>query len=239
MTQTFDPFDPDAWTDAPGCEAFEQALTMRARSALAPHAVPVLEAHLAACEACRDHAARMAGLDATLATHRGDELAAPGWQRVHDQLHAGIQRYQRRTPWTIALAGAVGVGALAVLGSGPMRVAGLLATFAVYLAIMGFAYWVEQRRQHRLLDDHDVIATYRGELARRLRIARTARWLWPLVAVGEAPRGIGALIETIDGNGDAHGRLATSTLVIALALVAFVMTLVTGRSARRELAGLK
>lgn len=244
MISTFDPFESEAWSDAPGCEAFELALAMRAQSALPPQAAPVLDAHLAACDACRDHAARMTILDSALTTqHDDDALAAPSWDRVRDRLHADVQRYRRRAPWTIVLAGAGGLGAIALaqalLDPGPMRVVRMLSVLAVYLALGGVVYAIARRRKQRLLEQYDVIATYRGELERRLRISRAGRWMWPVVIACELPSTIRALITTLDGNIHAPVRFATGALLIAVALAAFVVTLLTSRTARRELAGLK
>src|SRR5690349_13513327 len=102
MNEGFDPFDPEEWGDRPGCSAFETALEMRERGALAFGAVPVLEAHLGACDACRDHAARLRRIDASLVA----TVAAPDWRRLRDKMETALKD-TRRTPW---LLGCVGLG---------------------------------------------------------------------------------------------------------------------------------
>ena len=216
---------------------------MRAQGALAQNAVPVLETHLATCESCRDHAASMIAVDAALAPRDDQAPPAPRWEQIEERLQAGVRRYRRRAPWVIVISGAGAVAAMSVLHAlldrGPMRVATMAAVLALYLTVMGIAYRAGLRWQQRLLDRSDVVAAYREELERRLRVARAAQWMWPLVVLLELPSSVHQLAQIFAGNPHAPARLAIGALLIGCALTASVMAIVTARTTRRELAGLR
>jgi hypothetical protein len=184
----------------------------------------------------------MAAVDAALAAH--DRAAVPpSWDRVSDRLHASVRRYRRRTPWVFVLAGAGAIAAWAILAAlfdpGPMHIGLMAGTFAGYLALMVVTYLVHLRRGQRLLEHVDVVAAYRGELERRLRIALTTRWVWVIVVVGELYEGKTAFEAMRAGHVHAPLSLAMNALVLGLALGGFVLTFFTARTARRELAGLR
>ena len=245
MTHTFDPFDPEAWPDAPGCDAFEQALMLRSQAALAPSAVPVLDTHLTACESCRAYAARMADVDAALVAFRGDDVALPSWQRARDRLHDEVRRYQRRTPWimtlslVIALGGSIAIHAVFDPAHTSVRnaISSMLVASLLLGGIMASVYGAGRRRMERLLESHDVVATYRGELERKLRRARSGLWFWPAAFLLRLPATIDGLTHTLDDHARAH--LVTSVVLIVLEVLAFTRCVVRTRRLSRELAGLK
>ena len=176
MRYGFDPFDPNEWGDKPGCSAFETALEMRQRGALAPAAVPVLDAHLAACDVCRDHAARLRRIDASLAA----TAAPPDARRAREQLDDELKA-TRRTPWLLA-----GVGlAMAVLIAAWLRRFGVpiaqqkwLLLFAPLLfALGGLGSRVRAVRLGRLLAEPDFVGAHRRWVEWNLKGTRRLRWL--------------------------------------------------------------
>jgi predicted anti-sigma-YlaC factor YlaD len=237
MPTTVDPFDPETWSATSGCEAFELALELRSHAALATPSIVVLEAHLGACEACREFAARLAGVDAALAAHSG-ELTAPNWHSIREQLHASVQRYRWRSLWAIGVAATIPIIHVLFSPGTYWRISSV-SGLALSAAIMGVVFAAETRRRHHLLGQTDVVATYRHELERRLRIARTAVWLWPIFIVGEFVRACHSFMHIRTGATFAHARLATSVALMSCALAALLYSIVTARGARRELAALR
>jgi len=182
MSEGLDPFDPEEWGDKPGCSAFETALEMRARGVLAPGALPVLDAHLTACDACRDHAARLRRVDASLVA----TAAAPDWRRLREKMNAALQE-TRRTPWLLVC---VGLGLAAVYSAlslhftrrlPPLKV--FLLSIPVCVAAGIFGTYLRARRLRRLLAEPDQIAAYRRWIEISLKGLRRMRWWMPLYAL--------------------------------------------------------
>jgi anti-sigma factor RsiW len=178
MSQGFDPFDPEEWGNKPGCSAFEVALEMRRRGALAAAAVPVLDAHLASCDDCRDHAARLGRVDASLVT----SAVVPDVRRLREKMDDELRK-TRLAPWVRAGIGLV----MAVLFQALFRLAGLrtipvvgLVLIALCLAATGYlGVSMRAHRLRRLLADPDAVNAYRGWLKSNIK---TARWLpWALI----------------------------------------------------------
>ena len=173
MSQGFDPFDPQEWGDKPGCSAFEVALEMRGRGALAAGAVPVLEAHLAACDDCRDHAARLGRVDASLVA----TAAAPDVRRLRKKMDDELKE-SRRTPWMIGGIAFVGIaGMLVLFGRATAQHRGLLVfTLLVLLLTAGvgvLASHMRVLRLHRLLAEPDSVGAYRRWAESNLKAARS------------------------------------------------------------------
>ncbi len=175
MNSEFDPFDPAEWGNKPGCSAFETALEMRQRGALAPAAVPVLDAHLSACDSCRDHAARLARVDASLVA----TAALPDARRLREKMDRELKK-NRRMPWVF-----VGLGfATTLLGAallphigGPMaQHKWLLLTIPLCLAAPALAFPIRSLRLRRLLAAHDTVGAFRRWTEWNLKGTRRAPW---------------------------------------------------------------
>ncbi|MES1205323.1 MAG: hypothetical protein ABUS79_05240 [Pseudomonadota bacterium] len=180
MTQEFDPFDPEDWGDKPGCTAFETALEMRNRGALAAAAVPVLEAHLAACDACRDHAARLRRVEASLVV----SAPSPDARRLRAKLDAALNQ-SRRAPWVLTGIGIFGSAAVLSLFGGLLaHHKWLLLPFPLLIASGGLASYTHVIRLRRLLAEPDTVAAYRRWLQGNLK--RMRRVPWVLVLNGPA-----------------------------------------------------
>jgi len=179
MSQGFDPFDPAEWGDKPGCSAFEIALEMRGRGALAPSAVSVLEAHLAACDDCRDHAARLGRVDASLVA----SAVSPDARRLRGKLDDELKQ-SRRAPWVIACIGLAGAAMMLLLfARATARHTGLLLfTVLMLLFSAGFGVLISHTRVlrlRRLLAEPDSIGAYRRWAQSSLKAAR-----WVSLAIG-------------------------------------------------------
>jgi hypothetical protein len=171
MSQGFDPFDPEEWRDKPGCSAFETALEMRERGALESSAVPVLDAHLEACDACRDHAARLSRVDASLAA----TAASPDTRRLRGKLDEALKR-SRRTPWVVAGIGLIAGAATLWLFGGPLLAhpRWFLLTIPLPIVSGSLASYTQVIRLRRLLAEPDAVGAYRRWLEGSLK---RMRWL--------------------------------------------------------------
>jgi hypothetical protein len=242
MSQSYDPFDPGNWADAPGCEAFEIALGMRARGALAPSAEPVLDAHLAACDSCRDFGARMQRVEAALARTNA-ETSAPSWEQVHKKLTADRNRYRKTMPWIfggmivsflgIGWANAVFLGEKSVPATKVVIAAGLMSLLAA--GIYSLAMW----RTRRFLEQRDLVAVYRSGLERAVEGFKTTR-VFLLIFFAYAVWGwIEDLSALIDERHHAGYWLVKSSLLVAMVGLTSATMWRAARKARRELAELR
>jgi hypothetical protein len=231
MSQGFDPFDPEDWGDKPGCTAFETALEMRNRGALAAAAVPVLDAHLAACDTCRDHAARLRRVEASLAVSG----PAPDARRLRSKLDEALKQ-SRRVPWVVAAIGICGSAAMLW----PLR--GLLAhhkwlllPFPLLIASGGLASYMRVIRLRRLLAEPDTVGAYRRWLEGNLKGTRRLPWVMVLNVPGIAFPLRGHWKRYAAGNVGAGAYVLLGLLAIA----AFAMALfLSWRQARRTAAEL-
>jgi anti-sigma factor RsiW len=203
MSQGFDPFDPEEWGDKPGCSAFETALEMRRRGALAPGAVPVLDAHLAACDACRDHALLLGRVDASLLA---TAASPPDARRLRAKLDDAFKQ-SRRAPWIAAGIGLVGSAALLLIFGRRMAHYRWLLFLNIPLLVLtgSLASYTHVIRLRRLLAEPDAVVAYRRWLEgglKRMRwlplamalnafvIAPPMRGNWRRYAAGDARAGV-------------------------------------------------
>jgi hypothetical protein len=201
MSQEFDPFDPEHWGDKPGCSAFETALEMRKRGALALAAVAVLDTHLAACEACRDHADRLRRVEASLVL----TAASPHALRLRAKLDEALKQ-SRRTPWVVTGTGILTTAAMLWL-SGGLRAdhTWLLWSFPLVIASAALASYTHAIRLRRLLAEPDTVGAYRRWLEGNLKRIRSMPWVvvlfgpaiafpmrsnWQRYAAGQARAGV-------------------------------------------------
>jgi hypothetical protein len=242
MTQTFDPFDPAEWVDKPGCEAFEMAIDMRARAALAPSAIQVLAAHLGACESCRAHAEAGDRLDAALAATIARAPAEIDWERARRKLEQRIKR-ARRAPWIATAAGPVGVALFAgvrLVTGEPVRAMTLLMALGLYCPFMAWIHFtVAARRTRELLACPDVIAGYRGELEKSVSRSKILLPLLLISAGINLVEGIEALPGALGGDQRALSTVVMQGILAALMVAASIICLLTWRRERRELAELR
>jgi hypothetical protein len=242
MTQTFDPFDPAEWVDKPGCEAFEMAIEMRARAALAPSAIQVLAAHLGACESCRAHGEAGDRLDAALAATIARAPAEIDWERSRRKLEQLIRR-TRRAPWLATAAGLVGVALFAglrLVTGQPVRATTLAMVLGLYCPFMAWIHFtVAARRTRDLLACPDVIAGYRAELEKSV-----SRWkiIFPLMLISAGinlVEWIDALPGALGGDQRALSTLIMQSILAPLMAAGSIISLLTLRRERRELAELR
>ena len=182
MSQGFDPFDPAEWGDKPGCSAFETALEMRGRGALATGAVPVLDAHLAACDDCRDHGARLGRVDASLFA----SAASPDARRLRAKLDDALKE-TRRTPQMLAGIGLVAGAAMFCLFGGRMaHHKWVLLPIPLVIASAGLGVYIRVLRLRRLLTEPDAVGAYRRWMEWNLKATRWLPWAVALNVPGLA-----------------------------------------------------
>lgn len=182
MSQGFDPFDPEVWKDKPGCSAFETALEMRERGALEPSSVPVLDAHLEACDECRNHASRLSRVDASLAA----TVASTDTRRLRGKLDEALKR-SRRTPWVVAGIGFIGGAAILWFFGGRLaHPKWFLLTIPLPIVSGGLASYTHVIRLRRLLAEPDAVGAYRrwleGSLKRMRWLPRAMAFYAPVIA---------------------------------------------------------
>jgi hypothetical protein len=233
MGDPFDPFDPNEWGDKPGCSAFEIALEMRARNALAISAMPVLEVHLAACESCQEYGGRVIRVDASLGAAAA--AAIPDWTLMREKMRKTL-RQTYRTP---LVAGAVALGMLILCSTvnwlfthrmpSPAWMA--LSFFATMLgASCGIFFRI--RRLRRLLAEPDPVAAHRRWLGMSLKsLRRFNRWA-PLYLVLMSLQLAGYYGRF--SRGDRQG--GASMVLVTVALIAALYVIVSQRRAARRLA---
>ena len=183
MADAFDPFDPDEWGDKPECSAFETALDMQARCVLSASAIPVLEAHLAACDSCRDYEARSARVDASLGVVAG----GPDWLRLREDFGKRLRRAHRMP---IVMAGWI-LGVLSLFSAFSCLFTGqppswqsLTMSFAVTMLVIGCGVFIGIRRLRRMLTEPDPVAAQRRALEVSLKSSRHLnRWLPVYLAI--------------------------------------------------------
>jgi predicted anti-sigma-YlaC factor YlaD len=238
MKHEFDPFDPDAWADGPGCEPFEIAMEMRAQGALAPSAVEVLESHLAACPSCGAHAARTGAVDAALAAITP---TPPDWKPVEQRIAESVRRY-RRLPWQMARSLLVGTivcaGIYPLVGLPLPSIWLLVKIFAIVMVFFGAVYYWNVRRRRILFAEHDIIAAYRKELEHSLLVQQR---LGPWSLASLAIFGVNAAISwhsLQSGHATARYTLVATALCAASALVTLASRPRIMRRLRREIAEL-
>ncbi len=186
MTTTAPDIDPRALAPDAACDEFEVAVDMRTHGALPAVDASLLDAHLRGCASCRAYAQATASVDASLAA--ASQAAPPSWERIERQ----VMRAQRRSsPWVLlspvlAVSGFYGLARL--LGAtGPLLP--WLVTTAFALVMSGAMVGADRARRRRvqaLLDQVDVVTTYRRELQTTLRVWRVGRVLavaWLVVAL--------------------------------------------------------
>jgi hypothetical protein len=232
MTDALDPFDPAEWGDKPGCSAFETALDMRAKGVLASSATPVLEAHLAACDSCRDYGARSRRVDALFAAASSGPTS-PDWLSLHQRLLDRLKE-TRRTP---VLIGGSMLGVL-FLWAGlsvffteklpPVWV--LVLTFVSAGLAAGYGLYLRGRRLRRLLAETDVIVAYRRWLEWSLKMSRRMN-LWMPIYLLMVQLPVARSYRRL-----AHGdrRAGAPVILMAVAVALMVATLIfQNRAARR------
>lgn len=240
MTPSFDPLDPDELANTTGCDAFEIAIDMRSQGALAPQAVPVLEAHLEACGFCRQYRDRGGQVDAALATRSAVVETTMQWQRVQQKLSEGVDRYRRAPRHVLAemILGVIGVNLLAVAFGRPLMWSFSIGSFlAVALLFFGAYFW-NLRRVRGLLEQQDLIAAYRGELKRVVMVWRRIGRFAPIVALVWLLQAARYFEPAVHGDSRA-GFSLTLYLILSVANVyMFVSQYRAAGRARRELAEL-
>lgn len=235
MSEGFDPFDPDEWGDKPGCSAFETALEMRGRGALAPDAVAVLEVHLGACDACREHAVRLDRIDASLAA----TVPLPDARLLRGKMDDALRK-TRRAPLMIAGAALVMAAAVQALfwvaGVPTIPVSVWLFALVLMLAASYAGLYIGVRRLRRFLAEPDVIGAYRRWLESNMKLARWLPWSMAMNAVILAPQVRRTLQRVTAG----HAREGVYLLLELIGAVLMVVAVVTQwRRVRRMKAELK
>jgi hypothetical protein len=235
MAEAFDPFDPDEWGDKPECSAFETALDMRARGALSASAIQVLEAHLAACDSCREYEARSARVDARL----GAVAGGPDWVRLREDFRKGLRR-AHRVP--IVMAGwIIGVlslfAALSWLFTGqPPSWRSLTFSFVVTMLVIGCGVFIRIRRLRRMLTEPDPVAAQRRALEASLKTSRHFnRWL-PVYLVITLLRVLSAAGKLAQGDRGGGAVLLMGILCFAGVIYAIILQRRRTRQIARELA---
>jgi anti-sigma factor RsiW len=244
MTQLFDPFEPGAWADQPGCEPFEIALMMRARGGLAPSADAILDAHLASCPSCPELVNRIAQVDAALAARSTADVHGAEPQVARRKLASYAERYRTRTPKVLVVSGVCGL-AIAVLEHlirddtrWPLFLASSSVVFAALFAMFTLVYRRHLRRLRGLLEQPDVIATYRSELERRIeRSKRSVGLLVAAVAFSLVNVGL-TYADAMDGFAHAQRSFVESLIWPTLLSLSIASTWRDRRAALRELAEL-
>jgi len=166
----------------PGCEAFEIAVEKRLHGApldsegaiLGEH----LAEHLAGCERCRDYQALARGSEAGMRVAASAAAAEVDWARVEREIRGRVRAWPR---W---LAGAVLAGAwmalFAWLSSPPEmrqgRTLRALPAIAILVVLVGLVAGYSSRRLLALVDQGEMLVTYRGVLAANLQWARRMKW---------------------------------------------------------------
>ena len=217
MSDGFDPFDPEEWGDRPECNAFEAALEMRARGALASDALPVLDAHLTACDACRDYAARLRRVDASLVA----TAVAPDWRALREKMDAALKE-THRTPWLLACIGVAVAALYSALSMFFTRrlppVIVLLLPIPLLVSAGVFGVYLRRRRLRRLLAEPDAIAAYRRWVEMGVKGLRRMRWWIPLYSIIPAFRAVGNYQRFAEGD-PAFGPFAVMNAVAFLAFI--------------------
>ncbi len=235
MSEGFDPFDPDEWGDKTGCSAFETALEMRGRGALAPDAVAVLEVHLGVCDACRDHAARLGRVDASLAA----AAAVPDARRLRGKMDDALKETRRRAPLMLVLAVfmmAVAIEVMFWIGGTPLlSLKALLLIFGMTLATSYLGLYIRARRLRRFLAETDVIGAYRQFLQGNIKALRMVPWTMILNVVIIAPNAQKAFQRYAVGVGRQGGYLILDLVSIVLIFVGVVSVWRQRRRMKAEL----
>jgi hypothetical protein len=167
------------------------ALEMRARGVLAPSAVPVLEAHLAACDACREYGARSRRVDTLLAGSSATK--GTDWALVQAKFLDRLREIRRTY---VLLMGAI-IGVF-LLYAGLSRVfGGRMPPVPVMALVLGtgalggsIGLLMRRARLRRLLAEPDPVGAYRRWLKWNLKMwSRMKIWMpiylifmsWPVV----------------------------------------------------------
>ena len=161
-----------------GCEAFEIAVEKRLQGAPGDFEGAALEEHLAACDRCRAYQALARGSEASMRVEASVAAAEVDWERVEREIRGRVRAWPR---W---LAGAVLAGAwmalFAWLSAPPAMSQGRtlrsLPAIAILVVLVGLVAGYSSRRLLALVDQGEMLVTYRGVLAANLQWARRMKW---------------------------------------------------------------
>jgi hypothetical protein len=204
---------------------------MRAQGALPASAIPVLEAHLATCESCREYEARSARVDASL----GAPTGGADWPRLREEFGKRLRR-ARRVPlvmagWILGVSGAFSAVSWLLTGHAPSW-QNLVESFVVTMLVIGCGVLVGMRRLRRMLDEPDPVAANRRALERSLKSSRHfSRWMPFYLFIG--------FVQVLSPYGRLeHGdrRGGSLLVVVILGLVASICAIIWQRRHTRRLA---
>jgi hypothetical protein len=161
-----------------GCEAFEIAVEKRLHGAPGDSEGAILEEHLAGCESCRGYQALVRSSEASMRVEASAAAAEVDWARVERELQGRVRA------WPSWLAGAVLAGAwmalFAWLSAPPAMSQGrtlrTLPAIAILVVLAGIVAGYRSRRLVALVDQGEMLVTYRGVLAANLQWARRMKW---------------------------------------------------------------
>jgi hypothetical protein len=161
-----------------GCEAFEIAVEKRLHGAPGGPEGASLEEHLAGCDRCRAYQAAARGAEAAMGAEASAAAADVDWERVEREIRGSVRAWPR---W---LAGALLAGswmALCAWLSAPPamrqgRMLRSLPAMAIVVVLVGLVAGYSSRRLLALVDQGEMLVTYRGVLAANLQWARRMKW---------------------------------------------------------------
>jgi len=161
-----------------GCEALEIAVEKRLHGALGEPEGAILEEHLADCERCRAYQAGARGAEAGLGSEASAAAAEVDWERLERGIWGSVRAWPRRFAGAV-LAG--GWGELVAWLSAPpgmrsARMLGALPAMAIAVVLVGLVAGYSARRLVALVDQGEMLVTYRAVLAANLQWARRMKW---------------------------------------------------------------
>lgn len=154
-----------------GCESFELQIEQRAHGALPPAQQAELAAHLAGCASCRDFAALVSRIEASLVDRVKATLTRVDWARVDREV--AVQSFVAR--WVLMLFGVLPLVSLGVLTAKDPHRPELLVPYGVFAVAVAALCWGMRRRwlqQWERGASEDLLAFYRRWLDQRVRDAR-------------------------------------------------------------------
>jgi hypothetical protein len=161
-----------------GCEEFEIAIEKRLHGALGdPERLP-LEEHLARCERCRAYEAAARRTEAGMGTEARAAVEQVDWARVERGIRGGVQSSLRMLVGAVLaaawLAGVVWLSTAAALRA--ERMLRMLPAMGIVVVLVALVAGYSSRRLLALVDQGEMLETYRQMVTANLAWARRMQW---------------------------------------------------------------